>query len=96
MHVVSRASVCIIAGQVVVSRCSSIDVPALGGPAAGRLSQSARISFTLTLATGERRSAPLTCSQSWSNGEDQGPASSSGSALASCRSAVSKPSVNQS
>jgi hypothetical protein len=95
MHAVSRASVCIIAGQVVVSRYSSIDFPAIGGPAAGRLSQNARISFTFTLATGERGSAPLTCSQSLSNGGDQGPVSSSSNVLASCKSAVSKPSVNQ-
>jgi hypothetical protein len=61
----------------------------------GGLEHNAGIRFSFTLAPGKCGSAPLTRASSWSNGEDGDHDSSSSSALASCRSAVSKPSVNQ-
>jgi hypothetical protein len=60
-----------------------------------RYGQNARITLTFTRATAWSGSAPLTPSHSRSTGGDQRQASASSSALASRRSAVSKPSVNQ-
>jgi hypothetical protein len=71
-------------------------LPRPRGPEEGRaFEHNAGIRFSFTLAPGEWRSAPLTRAHSWSTGDDGDHDSSSSSALASCRSAVSKPSENQ-
>jgi hypothetical protein len=96
MRVVSRASARGIAGRIVVSRRASLDVPAPGGPSRSRVWSKRLHHLQLYRSCYRCRwSWPLIRSQRRTIGEGQTQDSSSSSALASWRSAVSKPSVNQ-
>jgi hypothetical protein len=72
-----------------------MDFPAPGRPSMRTLWSQRLHGVQLHPGSGARGPGLLTRSQSESNGEDQGQANSSSSAFASCRSAVSDPSVNQ-
>ena len=88
------ASARLMAGRMGASRRASIDFPAPGGASIRTLWSEHLHHVLLHTDDWGRGAASLTCSQRWSNEEDHGPASSSSSAFASCRSAVSKSSLS--
>jgi hypothetical protein len=66
MHVVSRASVRLTAGTMVVSRRASLDVPTPGGRARGHYGHNACIAFTFTP---KRAGGQFECARSSLRGE---------------------------
>jgi hypothetical protein len=94
--VVSSASTSVMARRIVVSRRARIDVPAPGGPSKKTLWSERLHDLQLHQSfSGCRRVPRLAHFLSFIHVARPYQDNSSSSALASCRSAVSKPSVNQ-